>query len=168
MAQSKKIGVMGLFATGAVCIVVATVRVAQITKNVYEFGMGIDGTWLAIWGMVECSIGRMTPMHQNLALTRRLAVIVGFVPAFAVLFRIRREKKSSYNPYGYQKQEEGQYSEREQSVFAMNTIASKTSRKKEHRGLDTTEPMWMDNASSQEELSPATPRHGITVTTTLQ
>jgi hypothetical protein len=58
MARVKKFGVMGLFATGTVCVVIATVRVAQITRNVYKYGQGIDGTWLAIWGMVECSIGK--------------------------------------------------------------------------------------------------------------
>lgn len=59
MRRSKKLGVMGLFATGAVCIIVATIRVAQITKNVYQYDMGIDGTWLAIFGMMECSIGEL-------------------------------------------------------------------------------------------------------------
>jgi hypothetical protein len=58
MPRSKKIGVIALFATCAFCIIVATLRVAQITQNVNKYGQGIDGTWLAIWGMVECSIGK--------------------------------------------------------------------------------------------------------------
>ena len=66
MARSKKIGVIGLFATGAVCIIIATLRVAQITHNVRKYGKGIDGTWLAIWGMVECSIGKQTLVPASL------------------------------------------------------------------------------------------------------
>lgn len=74
MPRSKKIGVIGLFATGAVCIVMATVRVARITQNVYQYNMGIDGTWLAIWGMIECSIGEFTFSRNpapNLCLANR-------------------------------------------------------------------------------------------------
>ena len=60
MAPGKKIGLIALFASGILCIVIATLRVAQITHNVIEHSQGIDGTWLAIWGMVECSIGNCT------------------------------------------------------------------------------------------------------------
>ncbi|KAJ4299585.1 hypothetical protein N0V90_004831 [Kalmusia sp. IMI 367209] len=152
MPRSKKIGVIALFASGTVCIIIATLRVAQITNNVYKYNMGIDGTWLAIWGMVECSI----------------AVIVGFVPAFAILFRLARAKKSSYNPYGYQKQQEGGSGNKGQQGFVLNTISSKTSRSRKNMGLDTTDSMWVDDASSQEGLAPAPKHDGIMVTTTLQ
>ena len=67
MARGKKFGIIALFVTGAICIIVATLRVAQITHNVNKYGQGIDGTWLAIWGMVECSIGTQTPLNHSRA-----------------------------------------------------------------------------------------------------
>jgi hypothetical protein len=49
-----------LLGTGFVCILFAGVRVAQVAINAARpeaDGQTLDPTWLAIWGMVECSIG---------------------------------------------------------------------------------------------------------------
>lgn len=162
MRRSKKLGVMGLFATGAVCITVATIRVAQITKNVYQYDMGIDGTWLAIFGMMECSIGELfrptvntCPDHPLLICT--IAVIVGFVPSFAVLFRIARHRKPSYNAQGYQKQAEGQSSEGSGPGVALKNVSNKSSNKasrdRKKTGLGTTDSLWTDDAEIQEEVA---------------
>ncbi|KAF1978806.1 hypothetical protein BU23DRAFT_448510 [Bimuria novae-zelandiae CBS 107.79] len=150
MSRSKKFGVIGVFAIGAVCVVMAAVRVARITKNVYQYNMGIDGTWLAIWGMVECSI----------------AVIVGFVPSFAVLFRVARHKTSSYNPYSYQKQRERRSGGRPE--YVLNIISSRTSRNRRNMGLETTDSMWVDDADSQRGFALGSKFDGITVTTIVQ
>ena len=176
MRRSKKLGVMGLFASGAVCIIVATIRVAQITKNVYQYDMGIDGTWLAIFGMMECSIGKLlrslVQIDNRIVLCSKgtqtcfahnflepqllicfLAVIVGFVPSFAVLFRVARHKKPSHNVHGYQKQPEGDSSERDRSGFALNTISNKASRDRKKTGLGTTDSLWVDEADVPDELT---------------
>jgi len=60
MPRSKKISILCLFATGIVCILFACLRVTQVAINASTpeaAGQPLDPTWLAIWGMVECSIG---------------------------------------------------------------------------------------------------------------
>jgi hypothetical protein len=61
MVRTKKIAILVLFASGLVCIMFAVLRVAQVAINAAKpeaDGQPLDPTWLAIWGMVECSIGR--------------------------------------------------------------------------------------------------------------
>jgi hypothetical protein len=60
MPRSKKVAILLLFASGFVCILFACLRVAQVAINAAKpeaDGQPLDPTWLAIWGMVECSIG---------------------------------------------------------------------------------------------------------------
>jgi hypothetical protein len=52
--------ILVLFASGFVCVLFACLRVAQVAINAAKpeaDGQPLDPTWLAIWGMVECSIG---------------------------------------------------------------------------------------------------------------
>jgi hypothetical protein len=61
MVRNKKIAIRLLFASGVVCIMFAILRVAQVAINAAKpeaHAQPLDPTWLAIWGMVECSIGR--------------------------------------------------------------------------------------------------------------
>jgi hypothetical protein len=101
-------------------------------------------------------------------LTHVAAVIVGFVPAFAVLFRLAREKKPSYNPHGYQKQHEGGSGARGQPGFVMSTVSGKTRRDRKNVGLDTTDSIWANDTGSQDGLTSGTKQNEIMVTTTLQ
>ena len=60
MARNKKNAILVLFASGIICILFAILRVAQVAINAAKpeaDGQPLDPTWLAIWGMVECSIG---------------------------------------------------------------------------------------------------------------
>jgi hypothetical protein len=60
MPHNKKISILCLFATGAICILFACLRVTQVAINAAKpeaAGQPLDPTWLAIWGMDECSIG---------------------------------------------------------------------------------------------------------------
>jgi hypothetical protein len=60
MPRSKKNAILTLFATGFICVLFACLRVTQVAVNASEpkaDGQPLDPTWLAIWGMVECSIG---------------------------------------------------------------------------------------------------------------
>lgn len=63
MPRGKKISIMCLFATGFICVMFACLRVIQVgvnTSKPINKGLPLDPTWLAIWGMVECSIGKLT------------------------------------------------------------------------------------------------------------
>ncbi|RMZ68760.1 cfem domain-containing [Pyrenophora seminiperda CCB06] len=64
-----------LFASAVLCIIIATLRAAQITSNTIRTNADTDGTWLAVWGMAECAV----------------AVIIGLTPSFAILFRADRK-----------------------------------------------------------------------------
>jgi hypothetical protein len=66
MPRNKKSAILVLFASGFVCILFACLRVAQVAINAAKPGADdqpLDPTWLAIWGMVECSIGTANPSH---------------------------------------------------------------------------------------------------------
>ena len=67
MPRSKKISILCLFATGVICVLFACLRVMQVAINASKpeaAGQPLDPTWLAIWGMVECSIGMSRPRNH--------------------------------------------------------------------------------------------------------
>ncbi|KAH7086564.1 hypothetical protein FB567DRAFT_472278, partial [Paraphoma chrysanthemicola] len=125
LPRGQKVGLLVLFATGVMCVFIATLRAAQVTANTLETNALMDGTWLAVWGMVETAV----------------AVVIGLCPSFAILIRSRRErtKKASYNASGYIKQD-GQ-------DFQLQTIGSASVPMKGNRTF------WSDVHSSQEELA---------------
>lgn len=69
MPRSRKNAILSLFASGFVCITFACLRVAQVAINAAKpeaDGQPLDPTWLAIWGMVECSIGKSSLQINSL------------------------------------------------------------------------------------------------------
>ena len=135
---------MALFASGIVCIFIATLRAAQITANTIKTNTPTDGTWLTLWGMVECAI----------------AIIIDCRPSFAVLINATRKssKKPSSDANGYVKQSED---------VRLRTVGSMTTRSRnKNPGLETTDSLWVDVHSSQEEL--AANHDGIIVSTNVK
>jgi len=59
MPRGQKSAIRVLFASGVVCIFIATLRAAQITANTIKTRATMDGTWLAVWGMVETAVGKI-------------------------------------------------------------------------------------------------------------
>lgn len=176
MPRSKKIGVILIFGTAIVCIVVATVRAAQVTYNINKAPSSwTSSKWLAIWGMAEASTGNLSRIKRfsvfALLLTQRLtAVIIGFSPAFATLIRAAVSKGISqargYYPQGYQKQPPSRSGAHSRSAeFPLTTVISDM-RKGVSKGLGTAESFY-DGASSQENLAPGRKDESIRVTITL-
>lgn len=57
----KKIAILTLFASGFVCIVFACVRAGEVGMQAAKpeaYGQPLDATTLAVWGMIECSVGK--------------------------------------------------------------------------------------------------------------
>ncbi|KAF2114826.1 hypothetical protein BDV96DRAFT_494291 [Lophiotrema nucula] len=136
MPRTEKLGVFVLFGTGWVCILFATLRVVQVgVKD------GVpktpDPKWLQMWTVIETS----------------MAVIIGCLPAFAVVIRNRfGTKKGSYDSRGYVK--------RSTDVIKMKSVGSGSS------GLRTKDDeLWPEAHGSQEAL--AHDAGHITVTTTI-
>ncbi|KAI2478373.1 hypothetical protein Ptr902_09986 [Pyrenophora tritici-repentis] len=48
MPRGQKTAIRVLFASGIVCIFIATLRAAQITANTIKTHATMDGTWLAV------------------------------------------------------------------------------------------------------------------------
>ncbi|KAF1832864.1 hypothetical protein BDW02DRAFT_502040, partial [Decorospora gaudefroyi] len=142
----QKSALMVLFASGVVCIFIAILRAANITANTIETNALMDGTWLAVWGMIETAV----------------AVIIGLCPSFASLIRATRKttKKPAYNVGGYVNQD-GQ-------GFQLQTIGSTSRRaKKKKSGTDDMSTFWTDAHGSQEELAGDNQHDGISVPTTM-
>lgn len=63
MKRAQKLSIGGLFCVGWICIIVATIRVAQLGSS------SADGTplpsWLALWGIIEASVGKLLPGHAR-------------------------------------------------------------------------------------------------------
>lgn len=55
MPLRRKLSVGGLFGLGWVCIIVAIIRVNELGRTVKNSQPSM--TWLALWGIVEASIG---------------------------------------------------------------------------------------------------------------
>ncbi|KAH7086044.1 hypothetical protein BKA63DRAFT_400734 [Paraphoma chrysanthemicola] len=88
LPRGQKLGLFVLFATGVVCVFIATMRAAQVTANTLETDALMDGIWLAVTDSTQ-------------------AVVIGLCPSFTILIRSRRErsKKALYNVSGYVKQD---------------------------------------------------------------
>ncbi|KZM25828.1 uncharacterized protein EKO05_0002547 [Ascochyta rabiei] len=152
MPRSKKNAILLLFATGFICIFFACLRVSQVAINAAKpeaKGQPLDPTWLAIWGIVECSI----------------AVIIGCCPAFAVLVNAFRAR-ATYDSQGYRKHTGTGTGQGRGSKVQLRTIGSMGTRERNRRlGLDTTDSHWADAHNSQEQLSAT--HDGILVSTTV-
>ncbi|KAF2031607.1 hypothetical protein EK21DRAFT_35065, partial [Setomelanomma holmii] len=138
MPRNKKVAILLLFASGFVCILFACLRVAQVAINAAKpeaDGQPLDPTWLAIWGMVECSV----------------VVIIGTCPAFAILINAFRTK-TIYDSRGYRKQTESNSGKAGGSV-QLRTIGGISTRERNQKlGLQSTDDHWADAHSSQQEL----------------
>ena len=169
MPRTKKVAIIVLFASGVVCIVIATLRVAQVAAlEAYTDRLTINPTWLGIWNMIECAIGT-----SEIAICEKTkwfakfvsAVIIGCCPGYAVLFNHFRSKRSTYDAHGYRKQPHSRSGERTGDEIQLNTIGSAKTRSRDTRlGLTSNELLWTDVHSSQEEL--AKNHDGIMVSTT--
>jgi hypothetical protein len=73
MPQSKKVGILLLFASGVFCILFASLRVVQVAINDGKpeaDAQRPDPTWLAIWGMVKCAKGTYS---MNMSVTELIS-----------------------------------------------------------------------------------------------
>jgi hypothetical protein len=178
MARSKKNAILTLFGTGFVCIFFACLRVAQVAINAAKpeaAGQPLDPTWLAIWGMVECSIGKPdpntpTPYLYSFMLIPVPAVIIGCCPAFAVLANNASRTKPTYDSQGYQKYTGSGGPDKERGgKIMLRTIGSTAIRSTKdrncHLGLETMDAHWAEAHSSQEQLRAT--HEGIIVSTTV-
>ncbi|KAL2216458.1 hypothetical protein M432DRAFT_551253 [Thermoascus aurantiacus ATCC 26904] len=80
----QKLSVGGIFCVGAGCIVIAIVRVVQIGTRAKNDSTP-SSSWLAFWGMIEAGI----------------AVIIGCLPAFAIVYRKARSSRRGGYGSGY-------------------------------------------------------------------
>ncbi|KAL6152530.1 hypothetical protein ACJBU6_09393 [Exserohilum turcicum] len=143
MPRGKKISIMCLFATGFICVMFACLRVIQVgvnTSKPINKGLPLDPTWLAIWGMVECSI----------------AVVIGCCPALAVLLKIFHSKPSSrptYNPHGYLRQSNSNSDSGSGLKTELGVVEHKEPRNEKWScGLNKHDSRWTDANSSQQDL----------------
>lgn len=61
----ERVGIVGTFAVGSLCVIAAIVRVVSIGSKAGSDSTP-SSTWLALWGMIEGAIGRfMTPGMQS-------------------------------------------------------------------------------------------------------
>ncbi|KAJ4377189.1 hypothetical protein N0V83_000012 [Neocucurbitaria cava] len=89
MPRTQKFGVIALFAIGTILITIATLRVVQIGSKAQSSSQP-SASWLALWGIIECSI----------------AIVIGCCPSFVSLIRNRVSPGVSYNTQGFVRQRE--------------------------------------------------------------
>ena len=98
MDRSQKMSIGGLFCIGWICIIVATIRVAQLGST------ASNGTpqpsWLALWAIIEASIGKLLAFWSAVLLLIVLAVIIGSCPGLYRIFKAYfAPSQPSYYPY---------------------------------------------------------------------
>ncbi|OJJ42848.1 hypothetical protein ASPZODRAFT_1274109 [Penicilliopsis zonata CBS 506.65] len=92
LPPAQKLGVVTLFTLGIICVITAIVRVVQIGSRA-DNDSTPSSSWLAFWGILESGI----------------AVMVGSLPAFAIVYRQTKSFKrypSSYPAPRYFRQED--------------------------------------------------------------
>ncbi|KAH6865546.1 hypothetical protein BKA58DRAFT_223429 [Alternaria rosae] len=85
MPRRQKIAIMVLFASGVFCILIATLRAANVTARTIRTGKTMDGTWLAVWSMAETAV----------------AILIGLCPSFAILINANRRTTHNANGWGF-------------------------------------------------------------------
>src|SRR3712207_6508747 len=78
MPRARKYGLRLLFGTGLICILFATLRVANVGSSTYGKNSRPDPAWIMLWTTLESGI----------------AVIIACSPAFATLYREVRSSQS--------------------------------------------------------------------------
>jgi hypothetical protein len=105
--QKRSIG--ALFCIGWVCIIFATIRVVEVGNN-YSEGMP-NPAWLALWGVIESSIGIQPTYTFILSIEHRLtyvsfpAVIIGCCPGLYRFIKTHTSKTGptyQYDSHGFQ------------------------------------------------------------------
>lgn len=62
MSLSRKISIGALFGLGWICMAVSIIRVVELGNN---WGNGTpEPVWLALWGIIEGSVGKISPPDQ--------------------------------------------------------------------------------------------------------
>ncbi|CAA9966073.1 hypothetical protein PTMSG1_09432 [Pyrenophora teres f. maculata] len=158
MPRGQKSAIRVLFASGIVCIFIATLRAAQITANTIKTHATMDGTWLAVWGMAETAAGKIVIYpsrlcHKKQLNTNSAAVIIGLCPSFAILIRATRKNNKKRSNDG------GVFS------FHFPTIGSAPTHPKLKKDPNAIDSLWTNTHVSQEEL--ATKQDGMSITTTV-
>jgi hypothetical protein len=95
ISASEKKGLAGIFSIGILIIIFAIARAIQIA-----FTSTTDSVLLALWGIIESSIGEMKIFSSNLHLLCAdppQAVIVSCLPPFKTL--LTRRNKTTYGTY---------------------------------------------------------------------
>lgn len=143
MPRRKKIGMIMLFSSGVACIFIATLRAAQITANTIRTKDPVDGTWLALWGIVESAIGTFRCSYSK-TIADSAAVIVGCCPSFAVLMHaVKRRSRKLPNNAGRRVMHVDQVD--------LETIGRMSAcRRNRQQSLGTIDLIWSDEQSGRE------------------
>ena len=134
--------ICALFASGLICIALATIRVVQTGINDKGQATTPEPKWMWLWSVMELSI----------------AIIIGCCPAFAALISTQRQSKRA-SSRRYLKYSRGSSSKTGGISLKLNTMISSKPRTANEDNLYGLEP------GSQEEL--ALSPSSITVTTEL-
>ncbi|KAH0835146.1 hypothetical protein FOPE_04122 [Fonsecaea pedrosoi] len=145
MPRTQKASIGALFCLGFVCIVVATIRVKELGSTVNNTQPST--TWLALWGIVESSIGT--------ALMCPLAVLIGCGPGLYRKARTIYQTRHGSNPSrGYARYANSNSVRVQPQSIALENYQTKKSRTNITSNIN-------DAASSQEELASTNLEPGI-------
>ncbi|KAG2416114.1 hypothetical protein HFD88_007306 [Aspergillus terreus] len=149
MSLSRKISIGALFGLGWICMAVSIIRVVELGNN---WGNGTpEPVWLALWGIIEGSVGKTSPPEQPEYaphMSPWIAVIIGCCPGLYRVVKARVSKSEpsySWDSYGFQMHTVSGVSANRSRVRGKDANFSRLSGRVVARG-DTP-------ASSQEELN---------------
>lgn len=148
MRPNQKLSIGGLFCIGWVCIIAATIRVAQIGGNISK-GQPAP-SWLVLWGIIEASIGRSPDLSFS---ADHVAVIIGSAPG---VYRIVKARVSQSRPSYYRYDSHG--------FHRATATATGTRSYGRDIALSPFPASKHSLTSSQENLASSTDRGNITVT----
>lgn len=147
MPLTQKLSIGALFCLGFVCIAVATIRVKELGSTINNTQPST--TWLALWGIVESSIGTVTTHLLVSCISNILpAVIIGCGPGLyrkaKTIYQTRHGSRPSRGYVQYANSNSGARVQQEGIVLG-DYSSSKRSRAMSGSKMN-------DATSSQEEL----------------
>ena len=88
--RKEKIALASIFSLSAIVIIVAIIRVTQISATTQH----VDPVWLALWSMIEASVGKFTGACPSISrhwTDSRAAIMVSCLPSFRILIAKRAQ-----------------------------------------------------------------------------
>lgn len=136
--RKEKLALTGIFSLSLLIIIVAIIRVVQTSATTQH----VDPVWLALWSMIEASVGKilLSALKPALFLMCDLAIIVANLPSFRILITNRAKSACLHQPSTNGSSSRNRFSQFKNSAIRLDPIHQRGTSDLENLTRDTSDP----------------------------